>query len=84
MTGIIEDLQRVVTDVTGNKEQASIIVHAILKHFKGERLDIPSKDYLSRNTEIKQLYRNHVSVKALSKRYQLSECTIYRIVKSND
>lgn len=80
MTGIIQEMRRVVTSVVGDDQTAKDIVYALITNFGGERLTMPSNDYDKRNQEIKDLSQSGATVEQLARRYQLSAKTIYRIL----
>ena len=84
MAGIIDEMRRVVTAVTGDDKQAGEVVHALIKNFGGERLYIPGNNHALRNTEIQSLRRAGSSVCQLSKRYRLTSATIYRIINNSE
>jgi len=79
---IIKEMKRVVNEVIDNPKKTDDVVFALIKAFGGERMNMPANDYERRNREIKELYKNGANVGQLSRRYQLSERTIYRILDS--
>lgn len=80
MTGIIQEMRRVVASVVGDEQTAQAVVYALITNFGGERLTMPSNDYDKRNQEIKDLSQSGATVEQLAKRYRLSAKTIYRIL----
>ena len=82
MTGIILEMRRVVTSVTGDgdEHQANAIVYALIRNFGGERLYIPHHDYQERNQEMISLHQAGASIDQLAIRYRLAIKTVYRIV----
>ena len=80
MTGIIQEMRKVVADVIGDDQKSSEVVHALMQRFGGERLYLPHNDYEHRNREIRELHQNGVSQEHLAKRYRLSIKTVYRII----
>lgn len=80
MSGIIQEMNRVVMSVLGNEMQASEVVYALIKNFGGERIYLPSNDYGKRNSEIIELFKAGASVDQLARRYRLSVKTVYRII----
>jgi Mor family transcriptional regulator len=82
MSGILDEMQRVVEDVTGDAEQSRVIVHALVKNFAGEQFRMPARDLSARNMEIKRLHHAQVEISVLAKRYKLDRTTIWRIVNS--
>lgn len=83
MTGIIQEMHRVVTGVIGDDNQANDVVFALIKNFGGERLYIPTNSFTMRNSEINSLHSSGATVDYLAKRYQLSPKTIYRILEDH-
>ncbi len=83
MTGIISEMQRVVTTIINDSQQARSIVYALISNFGGERLYIPRNDYKERNHEMKCLYAAGATIEQLAIRYRLAEKTIYRILQVN-
>lgn len=82
MTGIISEMQQVVSVIVEDDEKASDVVYALIRQFGGDRFYLPGNDYDRRNKEIKSLYRQKTSINVLAKRYSLSARTIRRIVSS--
>jgi len=82
MTGIIEEMQDVVMEVTGDKTLSATIVHHLIKKLGGCQLYLPHNDYEKRNLEIKALKREGANTKQLATRYKLHERTIRRILES--
>jgi len=80
MTGIIQEMRRVVAVVVGDDQKASDVVYALIANFGGERLYMPINDCEARNREIKSLHGSGATVEQLAKRYRLSPKTIYRIL----
>lgn len=80
MTGIIQEMRKVVAEVIGDETQSSAVVHALMQRFGGERLYLPHNDYEHRNREIRELHETGVSQEQLAKRYRLSVKTVYRII----
>ncbi len=83
MTGIIQEMRRVVAGVIGDDQQAVDVVFALIKNFGGERLYIPTNNFNMRNSEINSLHSSGATVDHLAKRYQLSPKTIYRILEGH-
>jgi len=81
MSGIINQMRCVVTEIIDDDEQSKAIVYALIQQFGGERFYLPSNDYEMRNREIKVLHQAGVKHEILAKRFGLSVKTIYRIVK---
>jgi Mor family transcriptional regulator len=82
MSGILDEMQRVVENVIGDPEKSRVVVHALVKNFSGEHLYMPSRDIGDRNMEIKRLYHAKVEISVLAKRFKLHRATISRIVNS--
>ncbi|PPK72662.1 Mor transcription activator family protein [Methylobacter tundripaludum] len=80
MTGIIQEMRRVVASVVGDDQKASDVVYALITNFGGERLTMPANDYDKRNQEIKDLHDSGATVEQLARRYRLSPRTVYRIL----
>ena len=80
MTGIIQEMRRVVAGVIGDDQQAVDVVYALISNFGGAQLYVPTNDYDSRKREIVSLSNAGATVKCLAKRFRLSERTIYRIL----
>jgi len=80
MSGIIQEMRRVVASVIGDEQKAGDIVYALISNFGGERLTLPINDYRHRNQEIKDLHKAGASVEQLAKRFRLSVRTVYRII----
>lgn len=80
MTGIIHEMQRVVSSVINDDQKAADIVYALISTFGGERLYVPTCDYHTRNAEIRNLHAAGASVEQLARRYRFSKRTIYRIL----
>lgn len=80
MSGIINEMRRVVAGVIGDEQQASAVVYALITNFGGGRLYLPTNDFQTRNREIKELHVAGANVDQLAKRYRLSVKTIYRII----
>ena len=82
MSGLIQEMQRVVNQVTQDEEQSQAIVYALLKNFGGDRLYLPHNDYDRRNQEIIDLYNAGAEIEKLAARYRLSKKTIKRILQT--
>lgn len=80
MTGIINEMRKVVADVIGDDEKSAAVVHALVGRFGGERLYFPTNDYEARNREMRELHVAGASHEQLAKRYRLSVKTVYRII----
>lgn len=80
MTGLIQEMRRVVAGVVGDDQKAKDVVWALITTFGGERLTMPANDFEKRNQEIKDMKQAGASVSQLAKRYRLSTKTIYRIL----
>lgn len=80
MSGLIEEMRRVVAGVVMDDQQAREVVYALISNFGGERLYLPSNDYEMRNREIIELHKHGATAKQLASRYRLSVKTITRIV----
>lgn len=80
MTGIIQEMRRVVVGVVGDEQKAIDVVYELIKNFGGERLYMPVNDCETRNREIRSLHDSGASVEQLAKRYRLSPKTIYRVL----
>jgi Mor family transcriptional regulator len=80
MTGIIQEMRRVVAGVIGDDNQANDIVYALVSNFGGAHLYMPANDYESRKREIVSMNNAGATVECLAKRFRLSERTIYRIL----
>jgi len=80
MTGIIQEMHRVVTGVIGDDQQATDVVYALISKFGGAHLYMPANDYESRKREIISMNNTGATVECLAKRFKLSERTIYRIL----
>jgi len=80
MTGLIQEMRRVVSGVVGDDQKAKDIVWALISNFGGERLTMPTNDFEKRNQEIKELRKAGAPVAQLATRYRLSPKTIYRII----
>ncbi len=82
MTGIIQEMQRVVSEVVGDDGVAAKAVHALIKAFGSDRIYVPCNNYQQRNADIMALHSAGADIKALARKYSLSERTIYRIVST--
>lgn len=82
MTGIVQEMKRVVADVLGDEPKANDVVYALIQNFGGERLYLPHSDYDRRNQEIMDLYNAGAEIEKLAARYRLSEKTIKRILQT--
>lgn len=80
MTGLIQEMRRVVAGVVGDDQKAKDVVYALISTFGGERLTMPTNDFEKRNQEIKELRKSGASVAQLARRYRLSARTVYRIL----
>jgi Mor family transcriptional regulator len=80
MSGIINEMRRVVADVVGDEKQASDIVFALISNFGGLRLYMPANDYETRNRELKELFMAGATIDHLARRYRISVKTVYRIL----
>ncbi len=80
MTGIIQEMRRVVAGVIGDDNQANDVVYALISNFGGNQLYMPANDYESRKREIVSMNNVGATVECLAKRFRLSERTIYRIL----
>lgn len=80
MTGIINEMKKVVFNVINDEQKASEVVHALIKTLGGNKLYMPANDYEKRNKEIKALYKNGATIEGLAKKYRLSDKTIYKII----
>lgn len=81
-SGLIFEMQNVVTGVIKDEHIAKQIVFALISNFGGCNLHIPSNNYETRNREINELHHAGASVEQLSIRYRLSKRTIYRILEN--
>ncbi len=81
MSGLIEEMQRVVKTVVNDDNQARQIVYELIKQFGGLNLYMPRHDYASRNSEMVALFKAGAGIKALALRYRVSEKTVYRILR---
>jgi Mor family transcriptional regulator len=84
MTGIIQEMHRVVTNIVGDENQASAVVYALISNFGGERLYIPPNDYQKRNREMIELHKAGAKTCHLASRYRLSIRTVYRILGESE
>ena len=82
MTGIIQEMERVIQAVINDDSKAKAIVYALIKEFGGDRFYFPSNDYESRNREIRDLHQHGADKEQLAKRYGLSVKSIERICNS--
>lgn len=82
MSKLIQEMERVVSQVTQDDKQSQAIVYALIKNFGGERLYLPHQDYERRNQEIMDLYNAGAEIDKLAARYRLSEKTIKRILQT--
>jgi Mor family transcriptional regulator len=73
-------MRRVVTEVIQDEVQAAAVVYALITNFGGARMYIPY-DYECRNREIKDLHEAGASLEQLTRRFHLSERTVYRILQ---
>lgn len=80
MAGLLQEMRRVVTTVTGDEQQASAIVFALISNFGGQQLYMPHNDYKKRNLEMIRLHRAGATVEQLASRYRLAAKTVYSIV----
>jgi len=81
MTGIIIEMQRIITTVIGDEQQAKAIVCELIRNLGGVRLYLPHNDYRERNQEMNCLYRQGASIDQLASRYRLTQSTVYRIIR---
>jgi len=82
MSGLIEEMCNIVSDVIGDDGMARDVVMSLVQRLGGERIYIPHNDYEKRNREILELYENGASVVMIARRARISERSVYRILKT--